>query len=376
MSAGEVSGDIHGARLALALRELRPEINLVGWGSHRMADAGVEIIGDMVPHAAVGLTENLSALVWAGVALRQMQSRLRREHPAALVLIDYQGANMRLARIGTGLGIRVVYYISPQEWLWGFRGGTKKVARWVDRILCVFDGEAKAYALAGAKAVYLGHPILDQAPDALRLEALRNHLGLKASQIVLGVFPGSREVEVRRLLPLMLAAAKTLRGEIPLLRVLLPLASSHFRLLVAELVSRAPAAGVEVIEEASGIEILALCRTALVASGTVTLEAAVVETPVVASYRVSAFTAFVARRVFKIGHVTLPNILLGRFAIPELLQEQATAGAMVAALRPLVAEGAERDKALADLRAVRALLGRPGATRRAAQEVLEVAGLA
>ncbi|MBM3268793.1 MAG: lipid-A-disaccharide synthase [Candidatus Sericytochromatia bacterium] len=371
LAAGEVSGDVHGAALAQALRALAPEVELVGWGSHRMKEAGVTVVEDLVPHAAVGLTENLGAVRPAARAIKAARAWLSRRKPACVVLIDYQGANMVLARHAREMGIPTVYYISPQEWIWGFKGGPAKVAKQVDRILCIFEREAKVYRDAGGQVRFVGHPLLDQAPEAKRLADLRGRLGIPAGAPVLGLFPGSRRAEIGRLVPPMVAAARALRSEIPDLEVVMPLASPHFRDLVAELAGSAA----RVVEDAPGIDVLALCTAALVASGTVTLEAAVVGTPVVAAYRVSPLTAFLARKVFGISHVTLPNIIAGREIIPELLQERANPEAMVAQIRPLLQPGARRDAAVADLAHVRGLLGERGATRRAAAEILAAAGL-
>lgn len=372
LSAGEVSGDVHGAHLVRALRELAPGTRFVGIGSHRMAAAGVEIVEDLVPYAAVGLTENVAAIRPAARAIKEARAFLERQRPQVVVLIDYQGANMVLARHARDLGIPCVYYISPQEWIWGFRNGPAKVARQVDEIVCIFEREAEVYRQAGGQVHYVGHPLLDQAPGPERVEAARRKLAVSPETPMLGLFPGSRRTEIERLLPSMIEAASLLRAEFPDLRVALPLSSRHFRDLLEGALARCtqPDPGIMVVDDLPGIDVMAACTAALAASGTVTLEGAVVGTPVVATYRVSGITAFLARKLFRIGHVTLPNIVAGRAVIPELLQEDANPRAMAVAVRPLLIPGPARDAVVADLAAVRARLGEPGATRRAAERIL------
>lgn len=376
LAAGEVSGDVHGAVLARDLITLRPDLGLVGWGSHRMAAAGVAILEDLVPYAAVGLTENFISLKPAARALEAARDYLAEKRPAAVVLIDYQGANMVLARHARKLGIPTVYYISPQEWIWGFRGGPAKVARRVDLILAVFENEAEIYRKAGGQVLFIGHPLLDHAPTSATIEATRARIGLAADKPVLGLFPGSRRAEISRLLPVMLAASRLLRRDHPDLRVVLPIASAHFK---AEIDRDAAAHGgeqlVTTIEGEAGINVLAACSAALVASGTVTLEAAVVGTPVVATYRVSGLTAFLARKVFRIGHVSLPNIVMGEEVIPELLQQNATAEEMAKRIGPLLFDSNARQNQIQALGRVRERLGEPGASGRAAVAILDLAKL-
>ncbi len=369
LSAGEVSGDVHGSGLARALGERLPGVELVGWGSSRMAAAGVRILEDLVPLAAVGLTENLAVLRPASRALARARAYLSSQRPDAVVLIDYQGANMQLARTARRLGIPSFYYISPQEWIWGLKGGPRRVARSVDTILAVFEREAEVYRQAGGDVRFVGHPLLDQVPDPARVQDLRRRLGFAASDMVLGLFPGSRDPEIRSLLEPMIEAAELARLRNPALRIVLPVASSHFADRIAATVGQR--SYIHRIEDASGMEVLALCTAALAASGTITLEAAICGTPVVAAYRVSAITALLARRLLKIPYVTLPNIVAARGIIPELLQGEASPLAMAAAIEPLLREGPPRQSQLEGLAAVRAQLGESGAAERAAEAIAQ-----
>ncbi|MBI6545324.1 MAG: lipid-A-disaccharide synthase [Cyanobacteria bacterium NC_groundwater_1444_Ag_S-0.65um_54_12] len=385
LAAGEVSGDLHGAALAYQLRQLVPELELFGWGSHRMASAGVTLLQDLTPHAAVGLTENFGAIRPTSRALRQAHDFLVRRRPAAVILIDYQGANMRLARRCRRLGIRTIYYIAPQEWIWGFRNGARKVARQIDLMLAIFEQEAAVYRRAGGRVEFIGHPLLDQLPDTNSLPALRQRNGLYSTDPVLGIFPGSRRSEIIRLLPAMLKAVQLLRVERPKLQVILPLASPLFRDLVTAMVTAQSAlqlpgsAGtvpaIKIIEDATGPEALALCTAALLTSGTVTLEAAIAGVPAITVYRVSGITAWLARHLFKLRYISLPNIVANRLVLPELLQEEANPHAMATALAPLLDDEQQRAQQRSALAQVRAALGEPGAIARAAAAITKEAGL-
>jgi lipid-A-disaccharide synthase len=382
LAAGEVSGDVHGAALAKALLAQEPSLSLMGWGSHRMADAGVALEADLVAHAAVGLTENLASVVPSWRALRAARRRLAEVRPAAVVLIDFQGANMALARIARGLGLPTLYYISPQEWIWGLASGPRKVAEGVDEILAIFAREAEVYQEAGGRVTFVGHPLLDLQPEAAAVADIRRQFG--GASPVLGLFPGSRVQEVVRLLPPFLEAAALLQERLPGLGVVLPVAAPH----VTELVDTALRdagwqAGIEPgqrkvirLEGVPGMAVIGACDALLAASGTVTLEAAVMRVPVVAAYKVSPLTAFAARRLLRIPYVTLPNIVARRGIIPELLQEAVTPATLADAVAPLLHGGPSRTAHLEGLDAVLDQLGERGAVARAAAHILGRAGLA
>ncbi|MFP5503955.1 MAG: lipid-A-disaccharide synthase, partial [Candidatus Sericytochromatia bacterium] len=361
LSAGEVSGDMHGAHLARALRAARPDLRLVGVGGPRMAAAGVELLADVTRHSAVGLTEQLPHVRPVLKAFKTAKEAIASEPPAAVVLIDYQGANMDLARHAKRLGVPTAYYILPQEWLWGFKGGLKKVAAAADRLIAVFEAEAAAYREAGGSVSYVGHPLLDILAEV-------RPLALAGQGPLVALLPGSRPQEIDRLVPVFLGAAAIVREAVPEARFVLPIAGAHLAPAVEAAVAKS---GLSVtVLEGRGQEALAAADLAIAASGTVTLESAILGVPCVAAYRVSGLTAFLAKRLLRVPYVTLPNIVLGREVVPELLQERATPGtiaeAAIAALRSPDREG---------LAAVRARLGERGAIARAAEAILAVAAL-
>ena len=365
LSAGEVSGDVHGAALAQALRAKAPELRLVGVGGPRMAAAGVELVADVTAHSAVGLTEQLPQLRPVLAAFKRAEAAMAAERPAAVVLIHYQGANVRLAARARALGVPTAYYILPQEWLWGLPGGLAKVAGCADQLIAVFEPEAEAYRAAGGNVAYVGHPLVDLLAD------VRPALGAADRPPRVALLPGSRAQEVRTLLPALLGAAAQIHAALPEAAFVLPAAAPGLRDEVAALVgvSGLPIA----MPETPGPAAWADADLALAASGTAVLEAAILDVPCVAAYRVSRLTAFLARHLLRVEHVTLPNIVAGRAIVPELLQGEARPERLAEAGLQLLTDAAARDAIRAGYAEVRGRLGGPGAIARAADLVLATA---
>lgn len=363
LSAGEVSGDLHGAALVAKLREARPDLHFMGVGGPRMAAAGVTLVADVTSRSAVGLTENLPHVRAVASAFQDAERAIAATRPACVVLIDYQGANVRLAARARAMGVPTAYYILPQEWLWGLPGGARKVARGADRLIAVFAEEAKAYAAAGGRVDYVGHPLVELLADVVP--------GPVPGRPFVALLPGSRPQEVRRLLGPFLGAAGLIREAHPGARFLLPVPAPA---LEAEVRAAVAASGlpVDVVTE-GGPAAWAGADVAIAASGTVVLEAAILDVPCVAAYRVSWLTAFLAKRLLRVRHVTLPNIVADRAVVPELLQDDARADRLADAALALLQDPAPIRAGYAD---VRARLGEPGAVGRAADLVLKTAGLA
>jgi lipid-A-disaccharide synthase len=368
LSAGEVSGDMHGAHLARALKALRPDLRLIGVGGPRMAEAGVERVADVIAHSAVGLTENLPHVMPVMKAFKRAKATVAELRPEAVVLIDYQGANMDLAAFCRKQGLKTAYYITPQEWLWGFKRGPAKVAKAVDHLICVFEREAEVYRAAGGRVTYVGHPLVD-----ILSSSAMPPLPVAGDRPVLALLPGSRPQEVRSLLPAFLGAARRVLEALPEAQVLLPLAGEHVR---SEIEARVVESGLPVtLVEGNAQSVLRAADVAVAASGTVTLEAAILGVPCVAAYQVSKLTAFLAKRLLKVRHVTLPNIVAGKEVIPECLQERANAEELGRAVLRLLGDTAARAAMKRDMAEVRDRLGGPGAIERAAKAILADAGL-
>lgn len=369
--AGEASGDLHGATLSRALQRQGPGWRLVGMGGPRMAEAGVRLLADTVSHAVVGAGEALSRLPRLFRAFRTLRKEVMAQRPRAVVLIDFPEFNLRLARVAKRLRIPVIYFIPPQVWAWR-RGRARLVARLATEILAVFPFEPRIYAAAGARVEFVGHPLLDVLPNGLSRKDARPALRVPLDATLIGLLPGSRREEVERLLPPMAEAARRIRETIPQARFLVAPATSVDPALVERLLRNAPLELAQV--RGRTYEVMAAADLLLVASGTATLEAALIGTPMVVCYRVSRLTGMIARLLIRIPWVSLANIVSGRAVVPELLQDNATglrlAEEAVSLLRNPEALKAQR-LAFAELKGA---LGTPGVGERAARRILEVAG--
>lgn len=371
LSAGEVSGDLHGAHLVAALAARQDDLVFAGLGSHRMRAAGVELLDDVTPHSAVGLLEHLPGARPIARAVEAAKRYLTAQRPAVVVLIDYQGANMAIARHARSLGLRTIYYISPQDWIWGLPGGLQKVGEVTDLVLAVFEKEARRYEAAGVKVRFIGHPLLDMIPPSAARAKLTRDLSLRPTEPVVALFPGSRRMEIDRLLPPMLEACQAILGEHPGAQFLLPVATPELQSRVQAARQRMPGVGVIEVADTPGMALMQVADVVLAASGTAVLEAAVVGTPVVATYRLGRFAGWVARRLLREPYVTLPNIVMEAEIVPELLQGEANGKRLAEEALRLMQEPRARADMVAGLAQVRARLGSPGAIGRAADAVIE-----
>jgi lipid-A-disaccharide synthase len=376
LSAGETSGDLHGSTLCQALRDLEPALRLIGMGGARMAAAGMEVVADPTAHAVVGSSEAVGRAPALYRAYRALVHRLREDRPRVLVVIDFPEFNMRLARQARRAGVPVVFFIPPQVWAWR-RGRVRVIARLASRVLAVFPFETAIYEAAGVPVEFVGHPLLDVLPPGLDRARARLGLGIEPDLSVVGLFPGSRREEISRLLPAMLDAARHLvaPGEPalqPTPRFALGLAPSVDRRVVEALLATAERAGgppVEILEHRT-YELMAAADAILITSGTATLEAALLGTPMVVCYRVSRFTELISRLLVRIPRISLPNIVAGRDVVPELLQTEVTGTRLSDEARRLLAEPGAAAAQRAAFAELRSRLGEPGVGRRAARAVL------
>jgi lipid-A-disaccharide synthase len=373
MSAGEASGDLHGATVCRALKGLDPDVRILGMGGSRMAAAGAEILVDPTAHAGVGTSEVVGRIPSLFRAYRRLVRWLRTERPQALVVIDFPEFNLRLARQARRARIPVVYFIPPQLWAWR-SGRIRQMASRVTRVLAVFPFERDLYESAHIRVEYVGHPLLDVVPADLDRSEARRRLGVEAAATMVGLLPGSRREEIDNLLPAMLEAATRLAGASGRPRFLLALAPTVSRGMVDEIVGRA--AGAPPVRIVSGLthEVMAAADVLLIASGTATLEAALLGTPMVVCYRVSRLTEMVGRLLKQIPWISLPNIVAGRTAVPEILQAEVTGARLAAEAERLLEDGAVATAQRAAFKDIRSRLGEPGVGERAARAILKVAG--
>ena len=369
--AGEASGDMHGAKLVAAMRKQAPDLEVCGIGGSALAAQGMEILYDSSRLAVVGIIEVLSHLRFIREAMHALEKRLREQPPDLLILIDYPDFNLIMAKKARRLGIPVFYYISPQVWAWR-SGRVKTIRKLVDRLAVILPFEKEFYQKRGMNVEYVGHPLMDTVRAVRPRTEFLPTLGIAPESTVIGILPGSRRREIAAMLPIFLTAAKLMQKQLGKVVFLLPLAPT---LSEADLLANGLAeAGVEVrVIRENRYELMAACDAVMAASGTVSLELAILEVPMVVAYKVSPLTYFLGRRLIKVPYASLVNLVAGREVVPELLQDDAVPEKIAAATVRLVANQTERARMLAGLAEVRERLGGPGASDRAALLALSLA---
>ncbi|HTY07527.1 MAG TPA: lipid-A-disaccharide synthase [Candidatus Edwardsbacteria bacterium] len=367
--AGETSGDLHGGLLVKELLALRPGTEIYGIGGDRMRDAGMELLYHIREFSFMGFVEVLGHLPFIRSVMRKLSLMLATRRPDAVVLIDYPGFNLRFARQAHRLGIPVAYYISPQVWAWG-TGRVRKIRRLVDKMLVILPFEQEFYRRRNVPATYVGNPLVDTARPSLARREFCDRHGLDPQRHVIGLLPGSRAQEIERILPVMLRTCALLHGQDASLQFALGLAPHVDRARVEQLVA-AGGTAVALVPELP-YDVMAHSRLALVASGTATLEAGIIGTPMIIIYRTAALTYLIGRALVRVPFIGLVNFVAGKQVIPEFVQGEARPGAIFLMAQLLLPDGPPRAAVLAELAKIKRLLGEPGAARRAAQQVAEL----
>lgn len=376
--AGEASGDRHAARLVTALRERRPDLKFVGIGGEALAQEGVQLLARAEELAVVGFTEVASRLPAAFRALRAINRLFRDQPPGLTILVDFPDFNFWVARMAKWRQIPVMYYISPQVWAWR-RYRVRTIARYVDRMVVIFPFEEDFYRRYGVPVTFVGHPFMENLPDPPPREILLKDWGLDPQSLTVALLPGSRRSEIERHLSILLKAAKLIQLSLPEVQFLLPLASPTLKKPVEELVKKVlgegaadstfPGPPLKIIPgQAYGV--LKAAHLAVVASGTVTVEAALAGTPAVIIYKLAPLTFFLARLFIRVPHVGMINLLAQERLFPELLQNYFTPLAVAREVLKWVTEPQPLLRLKERLPQVVASLGEPGASRRAAQAAL------
>ena len=369
ISAGEASGDIHAAAVTAAIKKLNPGAEVFGMGGDALRNAGGEVLFDIKEHGVMGFAEIICKLPALFRLRNNFVKVMEQRRPDCLIVVDYPGFNMKIAKIAHEKGIPVVSYISPSAWAW-HRSRAKKVAKIVDKVAAIFPFEYDVYHEAGADTVFVGHPLLDIVKTSMPRQEAEAFAGKRAGRKLILLMPGSRLMEIEKMLPTLLEAAKLLQQQLPEVDFTMPRAGT---IPLSLLESKIKAAGVQVkITEGHNYDVFSVADLALATSGTVTLEAALCGLGSIIVYRTSAINAFIARRVINIPDIGLPNIVAGRHILPELLQEDFTPEKVAQeALHLLEPERNARMKK--DLAYVKERLGQPGAVGRVAQLVLKIA---
>ena len=358
LCAGELSGDMHAAHVVAALRRRLPDAAVSGMAGAHCRAAGMDVHFEYRDYALIGFTDILAGLP----RFYRLEKRMRAliDHADLFIPVDYPGLNLRLCDYARRRGKRVLYYIAPQVWAWG-AGRVQRMRRSVDRVAVVLPFETRIYRDAGIEAEFVGHPFMtDHELPPPAPASQRDGVAL---------LPGSRTGEVRAMLPLFLAAAAKLQAQRPGLRVTIGRSPVVSPSVYDEHVGRA---GVDVVLSDGALDVLARARAAMVASGTATLEAALLETPLVVGFRTGAINYALARRLVTIPNIGLVNVLLGEQVAPELLQDAATPDALAAAIARILDDDAYRDAMTARFRGLRAELAKGAGSDRVAEMAMEL----
>jgi lipid-A-disaccharide synthase len=367
--AGEASGDLHGGNLARALLAQQPTLQLLGVGGRRMREAGVELLFDIRDLAVVGTVEALHSLRTLWTVYRTLLHEVERSPVAAVLLIDFPGFNLKLAKAMAQRGIPVLYYIAPQVWAW-HPGRVKKIRRWVRKLFVILPFEAALYHEAGIDAEFVGHPLLDlvqMQTSGAKADAC-THCGLNPAAPVVGILPGSRRSELQYLLHPMLDATAEIRAQVPTAQFILPLAETLQPADVQGALATAPLP-VRLVQRQT-YEVMQAADVLLVASGTATLEAALVGTPMIIVYKAHLLTYLLARLMMRVSSIGLPNVIAGRTIVPELWQSHVTAANMAAQALGLLTQLERATTMRMELATLRNQLGAPGVPERVASGIL------
>jgi len=362
--AGEQSGDLHGSNLVKAMHRIDPTLLFYGIGGRKMKDAGVELMANSDDMAVVGLTEVAGKLGMILGVMRRMKQALKERKPALLILIDYPDFNLLLGKAAKKSGVRIFYYISPQIWAWR-KGRISKIRKIVDKMAVILPFEEQFYRQADMDVTFVGHPLLDVVKKKYpRPEALQK-FKLREGITTVGLLPGSRQGEVARLLPVMLKAAGILMRSGPPVQFILPLADGLDRESVDAMIRRESVPVSVVLNDI--YDVIGVSDIAVVASGTATLETALLGTAMVIIYKVSPLSYRIGAKIISVTHIGLANLIAGKTIVPELIQKDANPDRIAAEVMGILGDEARMLGIKKELNRIREKLGSPGASERAAR---------
>jgi len=379
--AGDPSGDLHGANLVNALREISSQVEISGLGGERMERAGVRILDKLTELAIVGFSEAINSILALRQIYRKTEEFLKKEKPDIIVLIDYPGFNLRLAGLAKRLKIPLIYYIGPQIWAWR-HGRIKDIAELVNKMLVIFPFEEETYKKAGVNVSFVGHPLLDSIQPSKGKEGVYRKYGLRPDFPIIGLMPGSRKQEIERLLPVMLETSRRI-AENRKVQFILPLAENIPMTYIRERITEfemntsnrfrkeeKPPLPLLVVRD-EDYNIRRTMTLALVASGTATLENACLGIPMIIIYKVSLFSYLLARLLIRIPRIGLANIVAGKRVVPEFIQQKARADEIAKVACHWLNNPDLMRETRKELKRVKEKLGTPGASKRAAKIILE-----
>jgi lipid-A-disaccharide synthase len=368
--AGEDSGDLHGANLIKALQKKAPSLFLCGIGGEKMRKAGLRILFHSSELSVMGITEVFSKLPTIFKALGTAKKIVRNLKPDLLILIDFADFNLRVAKAAKKIGVPVLYYIPPKVWAWR-SGRVKKIKERTDQLAVILPFEADFFQSHGLSATFIGHPLLDN-PASEKENSLQ---GEKKQEPVIGLLPGSRRTEIKKLLPILLDTARMIRARIPDAGFLVSLAPSADRGFIEEMIRNHPEAPHIELAEGHVDQIFRQADFLVAASGTVTLEAALAGVPMVIIYKVSSFSYMLGKSLANVTHVGLANLIANKEIIPELLQWQAKPELISETVCNILQDPQKLSTMKNELLQIREKLGGPGASERTARLALKMLGL-
>jgi lipid-A-disaccharide synthase len=376
ISTGEVSGDLHGSYLIQALLALDPTLEITALGGPRMAEAGAQLIADTGAISSIGYAEALPYILPTLKVQRVAKNFLRQNPPDLVIYIDYIGPNVQIGKFIRKLNPAIpgVFYIGPQEWVWN--AGTTKTSEiigFTDLILAIFPEEANYYGRSGAKRVqFIGNPLIDIVQTTQSREAIRQQMGVPATEPVVVLMPGSRAQEIRQLMPVIFEGARLMHKTLPAIHFWVPLSSERFREAVQQ---EAESKGLKIqITQGNNYDVLAASDLVISKSGTVNLETAILDIPQLVLYRLSEATAFIARKILKVNipFISPVNLLEMRMIVPEYVQEDSNPENIAREGLDLLTNQLRRQQMRTDYAHVREKLGAAGIVQRGAQEILNL----
>jgi lipid-A-disaccharide synthase len=364
IAAGEASGDLHAGKLAENLRQLLPSVRMLGLGGEQMRAAGVQLLFGVEQLSFMGFFEIISHLPFMRRVMKTSLDKLRQEKPDLLILVDYPGFNLRLAGRAREMGLKVMYYISPQIWAWG-SNRLEKIKKTIDKMVVILPFEEKLYKEAGVDVEFVGHPLLEEIDFDPDPEEFYKRLDIPQERPILGLLPGSRPQEVRRILPVMLKSAEKVLKEFSSIIAVIGLAPTLRKEEVQPYLKTF--SGESRLIESGIYDLMRHSRLVLVASGTATLETAVIGTPFLIVYKTSFLTYLLARRMISIPHIGLVNVVAGKKIVSEFVQNQAKPEKIAAEVLALLKDRGNYDRLKNELGGVKGKLGEPGAALKAAR---------
>lgn len=370
ISAGEASGDLHAANLVKALHKLDKTIQVKAMGGQQLRDAGAEILVDCSDIAVVGIVEVLIHYRKIKGVLNQLADEIRQRPPDLLILVDYQEFNFRLAKIARQCGVKALFYISPQVWAWRPHR-VHKIGEMIDMMAVLFPFEEKFYQQANVPVRFVGNPLVDSArPEKTQDQALREYQ-LDRERKIVGLFPGSRKGEIKRVLPIQLKAAELLKQKHPELQFILPIASTLQQDDLDLGLEAHQSLGIRVVKD-NPYDVMQVCDAIITASGTATLEIALMGIPNAITYRIAPISYFILKRMVTIDHIGLVNIVAEKNIVREFIQHEARPQAIADEIDRILVDDDYRNNMIEELAKVREKLGKEGGSNNIAQLAYEM----